>query len=55
MPDWLFQVLTAGAAAAGVYAGIRGDLARLHEKAENAAKAADKAHERIDSIFSHQR
>lgn len=55
MPDWLFQLLTAGAGAASVYAAIRADLARLHEKAENAVKAADKAHERIDTILNHQR
>lgn len=55
MPDWLFQLLTAGAGAASVYAAIRADLARLHEKAENAAKAADKAHERIDQFFNHHR
>lgn len=55
MPDWLFQLLTAGAGAASVYAAIRADLARLHEKAENACKAADKAHDRIDHLINHRR
>jgi len=51
MPDWLFQLLTAGAGAASVYAAIRADLARLHEKVGNASKMADKAHSRIDSLI----
>jgi hypothetical protein len=55
MPEWLFQLLTAGAGAASVYAAIRADLARLHEKAEQASKAADKAHGRIDEILNHRR
>ena len=55
MPEWLFQVLTAGAGAASVYAAIRADLARIHEKAEQAARAADKAHTRIDEFFNHRR
>jgi hypothetical protein len=55
MPDWLFQLLTAGAGAASVYAAIRADLARLHEKADNAARAADKAHNRIDEMFNTRR
>lgn len=55
MPDWLFQLLAAGAGAASVYAAIRSDLARLHEKAEGAARAADKAHDRIDQFINHLR
>ena len=51
MPDWVFQLLTAGAGAAGVYAAIRADLARLHEKATQAGKSADEAHQRIDDIL----
>lgn len=51
MPEWLMQLVTAGAGAASVYAAIRADLARLHEKAENAAHAADKAHGRIDELL----
>lgn len=50
MPDWLFQMLSAGAGAAGVYAAIRADLATLHERATTALKAAERANERIDTI-----
>lgn len=50
MPDWFAQVLTAGAGAAGVYAAIRADLARLHERATQALATAEKAHARIDSF-----
>lgn len=55
MPDWVFQLLTAGAGAAGVYAAIRADLARLHEKATQAGKSADEAHQRIDDILLKRR
>lgn len=55
MPEWIFQLLTAGAGAAAVYAAIRADLAALHVKADQAAAAAAKAHERIDGIFQHTR
>lgn len=54
MPDWLFQLLTAGAGAASVYAAIRADLAALHVKADQAAKSADTANKRIDSLMSHR-
>jgi outer membrane murein-binding lipoprotein Lpp len=51
MPDWLLQsVGYVGALAVG-YAAIRADLARLHEKAENAGKSAARAHERIDVLL----
>lgn len=52
MPEWLFQLLTAAAGAASVYAAIRADLAALHVKADQAAKAADSAHARIDGILN---
>ncbi len=52
MPEWVFQLLTAASGAASVYAAIRADLARLHEKAKNAARSADKAHARIDTLLS---
>lgn len=52
MPEWLYQLASAGAAAASVYAAIRADLARLHEKADQAARSADKAHTRIDDLFN---
>lgn len=53
MPDWVLQLLAIGAGIgfAGAYATIRADLAQLHEKAEQASKSADKAHDRIDSII----
>lgn len=50
MPDWLLSLLPQAALAAGVYAGIRSDLARLHERASHALSAAEKAHSRIDSL-----
>ncbi len=55
MPDWIFQMLTAGAGAASVYAAIRADLARLLEKAEQAGKSAGEAHARIDGILLNRR
>lgn len=55
MPEWLFQLVTAGAAAAGVYAAIRADLAKLHERATQAMDAATRAHERIDTLHTTQR
>ncbi len=54
MPDWLFQLITAGAAACGVYAAIRADLATLHERATQALTAAQRAHERIDTFHHHR-
>ena len=43
------QIITAG----GVYAAIRADLARLHERATAAKESADQAHHRIDSLLNH--
>lgn len=43
MPEWVIQILTAGAGAAGMYAAIRADLATLHAR-------MNAAHERIDFI-----
>lgn len=50
MPEWVFQLLGACAGAGGVYAAIRADLARLHERATMALASADKAHARIDQM-----
>lgn len=50
MPDWFFQVVPAVAAAASVYAAIRADLARLHERTEHTREAIKTAHERIDKL-----
>ncbi|HJY07226.1 MAG TPA: hypothetical protein VJ323_12985 [Bryobacteraceae bacterium] len=53
------QIILAGFTAvcggAGVYAAIKGDLARTRAIAENAASSANKAHDRIDELFSHHR
>lgn len=54
MPEWLFQIITAGGMAAGVYAAIRADLATLHERATQAMNAATRAHERIDHMQGHR-
>lgn len=51
MPDWMLQLAGYVLAAASVYAGIRYDLGQLREKAENAARAAAKAHERLDVLM----
>lgn len=50
IPDWVFQLVSAGAGAAGLYAAIRADLARLHERASQAMEAATRAHDRIDHL-----
>lgn len=49
-PTWVIQLLTAAGGAASVYAAIRADLARLHERASMALESASKAHDRIDKI-----
>ena len=50
LPAWAWQLLTAAGGAASVYAAIRADLARLHERATHAIDAAEKAHSRIDQL-----
>jgi hypothetical protein len=55
MPDWLFQIIGMAGTAAGIYAAIKADLAALHVKADMAAKSADQAHQRIDSLLNHHR
>jgi hypothetical protein len=49
-PEFFLAVGTALASGFGAYAAIRADLATLHERATNAIKSADKAHERIDHL-----
>lgn len=46
--EFSFQMLAALASGVGIYTAIRADLATLHEKVNNAAKAAEQAHRRID-------
>lgn len=55
MADWWVQVAGAIAGAASVYAAIRADLARLHERASQALASAEKAHSRIDSLTTIKR
>jgi DNA-binding IclR family transcriptional regulator len=59
MPEWVIQAFGIAAGIAGgagsVYAAIRADLAALHIKADQAAQAATRAHQRIDEFFNHQR
>lgn len=51
-PEFVLQIIIAVASGLAVYAGIRADLARLHERATNAQSSADKAHERIDHLLT---
>jgi hypothetical protein len=55
MPDWLYQLIAAGAGAGGLYAAIRADLATLHERSTNALDTAKRAHDRIDNFQQHGR
>lgn len=50
-PEFLLQIGIALASGFGAYAAIRADLARLHEKATNAAQSASTAHARIDLMM----
>lgn len=52
VPAWLQTLLGAAGAAAGLYAAIRADLARLHERATHALHTAADAHRRIDLILT---
>lgn len=52
-PDFLLQLLSMVAVGGGVYGAIRADLARVHEKAINAERSANRAHERIDEFHNH--
>lgn len=54
MPEWAIQLAGLVGGAAAVYAAIRADLAYIRAKAEDAHESAGKAHERIDSIFTHR-
>lgn len=50
MQEWVRQIIVGACMAAGLYAGVRADLATLHEKSANAARLAEKAHDRIDAM-----
>ena len=49
--DLIDKILPMALGAISVYAAIRADLARLHERASMAKESADKAHDRIDSLL----
>lgn len=53
-PEFLLQLVTAVAAAAGVYAAIRSDLSRAIVTAEHAREAAKAAHGRLDVHIQQQ-
>ena len=48
--EFLLSLLASLGAGVGAYAAIRADLARIHERATNAADSATRAHERIDEL-----
>lgn len=52
-PQFILQIVMAFGSGAGVYAAIRADLARLHERANMAKESADQAHKRIDHMMRH--
>lgn len=54
-PSIFFQVLALLGSMGTVYAAIRADLARAIAKAEEAAAAASKAHDRIDRLQEFKR
>jgi hypothetical protein len=51
-PEFVLQILIAVGSAFGVYAGVRADLARIHERATSAHESANEAHRRIDGIMT---
>ena len=53
--EFLLQIVLAVCAGAGVYAAIRGDLARAVTKAEQALLDSSKAHDRLDSHIENHR
>lgn len=50
-PEFLLQIALAMGSAYAVYAGIKEDLAKLHERATDAKNSAGLAHRRIDDIL----
>ncbi|MGV0983480.1 MAG: hypothetical protein ACOYB2_02930 [Limnohabitans sp.] len=50
--QFALQIVIALCSGAGVYAAIRADLARLHERTQHAIDAAATANTRIDAILS---
>lgn len=54
-PEFIYQliisIVSAAAVGAGVYAGIKQDLGKLHERASDAKETAKSAHRRIDDFY----
>lgn len=53
-PKMILEILAMFASCATVYAAIRADLAKAIAKAEEASAAANKAHDRIDTMLQRQ-
>jgi hypothetical protein len=53
IPDWLLQLSTMVIGGAGLYAGIRADLAAMHARIEGAQREAEAARE--DARHAHGR
>ena len=53
IPEWVFQLVGMCCTGAAVYAGIKADLATLHNKVENNALQTLRAHDRIDRMMEH--
>lgn len=51
LPGWLLQVLQLAGGAVCAYAGIRADLARMHERLDAVTKDAERANSRLDSLM----
>lgn len=55
LTEWLKQGIVGMCMAAGLYAGVRADLATLHEKTNNAQRMAERANDRIDTMNEQRR
>jgi hypothetical protein len=54
-PEFILQLVLAVGAAATTYGAIRSDLARLHERTNQALESAREAHQRIDENMRDRR
>ena len=54
-PEFIYQliisIISACAVGGGIYAGVKQDLGKLHERASTAKETADAAHRRIDDFY----
>ena len=55
LPAWVIQIAQLAGGAACAYAGIRADLARMHERLESIAKDAERANQRLDHFMLERR